>query len=322
MKKTRKKAGKKPRAERLVTAGIALSSLLVCLSTASLLIPGSWESAAGALHHLENTAELCVHRLAGRIAGAAHTGRMASAVPLSASPGAVKTTASQSPPSGAEGAVSAEGGESGGDSLQAASQGRLGTLTDLEKHEPPPPDLTYSVILDTAAGPMLYYNQGDIRWGDYLYGGADPMKSYGCGPTAISMIINSFTPSSVTPVDMAQWAAENGGYAPQSGSYHSLIPNGLSAFGLAVESVASPSPEAVRKELAQGHLLVALMGRGALTENGHFIIITKQLDGDTVSIADPNNFSNCFLSWDLSQLIDELKNSHDSGGPLWSVGPR
>lgn len=181
--------------------------------------------------------------------------------------------------------------------------------------------IVYSAILDTAMGPMVYYSQGDARWRDFLYGGADPMKKYGCGPTAVAMLISSFSlsGSSVTPQDMAEWAAANGHYATHSGSYHSLIPQALAAYGLQVEGVADRSREHVEALLKSGHVLVALMGRGALTENGHFVLITRMRDNGYVSIADPNRYENCKKDWDLGGILSELKGNYDSGGPLWAV---
>ncbi len=177
---------------------------------------------------------------------------------------------------------------------------------------------TYIVMLDSSMGPMLYYNQGDARWGDYLYGGFDPMSAYGCGPTAVAMLINSFS-TPVTPDTMADWASANGYYARGSGSYHSLIPDSLTAFGLSVESVSDYSVANVSELLKSGHILVALMGKGILTDNGHFILITRLLEDGSVSIADPNSYENTQKRWDLSLLMDELKESYDSGGPLWAV---
>lgn len=184
---------------------------------------------------------------------------------------------------------------------------------------PPQEDSIYSCMLDTAIGPLLYYNQGDIRWKSYLYGGKDPISRYGCGPVCVAMIINSFSSTSVSPIEMADWAAQNGCYAPQSGSYHSLIPKSLSAFGLQVESVTERTAENAAALLRSGHILVALMGRGSLTQNGHFIIIAQLRDNGNVYIADPANYENCSKEWDLEQLMRELKRSYDSGGPLWAV---
>lgn len=183
----------------------------------------------------------------------------------------------------------------------------------------PQEDAVYSFMIDTALGPMLYYSQGDIRWKDYLYGGLDPISRYGCGPVCVAMVINSFGSSGVTPIDMAEWSASNNGYARHSGSYHSLIPDSISAFGLQVESVSDRSAENAAGLLRSGHILVALMGRGTLTQNGHFIVITQLYDNGNVSIADPANYVNCTKEWDLQQLMDELKDAYDSGGPLWAV---
>lgn len=180
-------------------------------------------------------------------------------------------------------------------------------------------DAVFSFMMDTALGPMLYYNQGDIRWKNYLYGGVDPISRYGCGPVCVAMIINSFGSAGVTPVEMADWSAANGGYARHGGSYHNLIPDSLSAFGLQVDSVTERTAENAASLLESGHILVALMGRGSLTQNGHFIVITQLCNNGNVYIADPANYENCTKEWNLQQLMDELKRVYDHGGPLWAV---
>jgi hypothetical protein len=178
-----------------------------------------------------------------------------------------------------------------------------------------------AAILDTSMGPMYYYNQGDTRWSSYLYGGSDPMQQYGCGPTAAAMLISSFTNGgeAITPVTIADWSSANGYYAPQSGSYHSLIPSVLTAYGFQVESVTDHSPQNAASLLSSGHILVALMGKGSLTQNGHFVLITKLLPDGNVSIADPNSFDNSTCEWELPLLMEELKKVYDSGAPLWAV---
>ena len=198
--------------------------------------------------------------------------------------------------------------------------GELGEIKDFEicltqeKDED-----AYYYIMDSAIGPMIYYNQGDSRWADYLYGGKDPMWSHGCGPTAAAMVISSFSPASLTPPEAAEWAASNGFYARGQGSYHSLITGSLTAYGLNVQSVTERSQEHVSDLLKEGSILIALMGKGSLTQNGHFIIITQILENGNVRIADPNSYSNSTKEWKLSQLLSELKQSRDSGAPRWAV---
>lgn len=200
------------------------------------------------------------------------------------------------------------------------SSQELGQVEELGMEKGPEQgDAAYSVMLDTSIGPMLYYNQADSRWGNYLYGGQDPMKKYGCGPTAVAMIINSFSPAPITPVTAADWAAANGCYAPQGGSYHNLISDALSSHGIPVESVKHRTADNASSLLDSGHILIALMGKGALTDNGHFILITENLDNGNVRIADPNSYENSTKEWNLEQLMSELKQSYDSGAPLWAV---
>ena len=179
----------------------------------------------------------------------------------------------------------------------------------------------YNVYLDTALGPMPYYNQHDSHWGSYLYGGQDSISKYGCGPTTAAMIVSAFgnVNGSITPKEMSNWSAAYGYFAPKSGSYHDYIPAVLSAFDLVVDSVQERTPANIANLLNNGHILVALMGKGALTNGGHFIIITKQNANGSISIADPNSYPNSQKDWDPAQIMRELKQNYDAGGPLWSV---
>ncbi|MFQ7876977.1 hypothetical protein [Enterocloster sp.] len=52
----------------------------------------------------------------------------------------------------------------------------------------------------------------------------------------------------------------------------------LSAHGIQVESVKQRTAGNAASLLDSGHILIALMGKGALTDNGHFILITEYLD--------------------------------------------
>ncbi len=61
------------------------------------------------------------------------------------------------------------------------------------------------------------------------------------------------------------------------------------------------------------------MGKGSLTNNGHFIIIAQIKENGNVYIADPANYENSTKEWDLQLLMDELKQVYDYGGPLWAV---
>lgn len=181
-------------------------------------------------------------------------------------------------------------------------------------------DGTYTGSISTGMGPLIYYNQHDARWADYLWGGQDPLTSYGCGPTALAMVVNSFTEHSVTPVDMAAWAEEHGYYSPGHGSYHNLVPEGLALFGLRVESSQMAlTPENIIGTLKFDKILVLLMGPGHFTNNGHFILATGVTDDGKLNIVDPQSLENTLQPWDPALVIQEVMSPCQYGGPVWAV---
>lgn len=57
---------------------------------------------------------------------------------------------------------------------------------------------------------VVYFNQKDERWVNKPYG-TDNIGGYGCGPTAMSIVVSSLTDDLVDPEEMAEWAYDNGG---------------------------------------------------------------------------------------------------------------
>ena len=182
-------------------------------------------------------------------------------------------------------------------------------------------DGIYTLSLISSVGSLTYYNQSDARWAGHLYGGRDPLASYGCGPTVLAMLVSSFTQQTVTPAQMADWAAANNYWAAGSGTKHTVIPDGAAAWGLQVSSFRNLSEADVISELASGHVLVALMGPGHFTSSGHFIIISDYYSGGQVTVADPANLENTLIPWDIQLILNELNSATDYGGPVWSISP-
>lgn len=184
-----------------------------------------------------------------------------------------------------------------------------------------PQEGKYDVMLDSVCGPLTYYNQADARWGNYLWGGRDPLVTYGCGPTVMAMVITSLTGNQVLPIDIANWAAANNSWCPGQGSYHRLIPDSATAYGLSVSPVKNHSVEGIKNALDSGQLVIALMRKGHFTQQGHFIIITNYTPNGSFRIADSNNYDNTKNSWDPSIIVRELNNHASNGGPLWAISP-
>ena len=164
--------------------------------------------------------------------------------------------------------------------------------------------------------PLVYYNQGEEPWADQLYG-PDPIRGYGCGPTAMAMVVSSLSATPMNPAEMAVWAEEEGYCAPGSGSYSSLVLGTAEAFGLEAESWSSRSADDLTQALASGNLFVALMTKGHFTANGHFILLRGVTLEGNVLVADPNSRSRSLTAWDPQLILNELSASRSSGAPLW-----
>ena len=54
---------------------------------------------------------------------------------------------------------------------------------------------------------VVYFNQLDERYANQPYG-TDHIGGYGCGPTAMSIVVSSLTNETVDPIQMARWSYE------------------------------------------------------------------------------------------------------------------
>ena len=77
----------------------------------------------------------------------------------------------------------------------------------------------------------------------------------------------------LSPSDMAAWAADHNYWSAGHGTKHNFIIEGAAAFGLKAAPFQNFTEEGVLSELRNGHILIALMGSGHFTSNGHFIVI-------------------------------------------------
>jgi hypothetical protein len=164
--------------------------------------------------------------------------------------------------------------------------------------------------------PLVYFNQSESPWAEEYFG-PDPIKGYGCGPTAMAMVVSSLSGELVDPAEMADWADQAGYCAPGSGSYPSLILGVADAFGLEAEGWTDWSAEQLSQSLASGKIFVALMSKGHFTSNGHFIILRGITLQGEVLVADPNSRDRSLIAWDPQLILDELSATRSSGAPLW-----
>ena len=175
-------------------------------------------------------------------------------------------------------------------------------------------------ILKSDTLELVYYSQTDPRWESAIYGGDNVIGVFGCGPTTLAMVASTLTDNEVTPPAAAKWALDNGHFANNSGSYHSIIPKGAQHYGLTSKNLGSPTKKTILNELTSGNLVVVLMDRGLFTSQGHFIILRGVTAEGKILLADSQSDDNSRQAWDVQTILDEAKYSASSGGPFWSIG--
>lgn len=175
-------------------------------------------------------------------------------------------------------------------------------------------DITFSDGLTS----VVYFNQLDERYAGMPYG-TDNIGGYGCGPTAMSIVVSSMTDDTVDPVGMAKWSYQNGYWCKGSGSYHALIPAAAKAWKLPVSGCTASEPQRIVDALSEGKLVVAIMTKGHFTSGGHFIVLRGVKDGK-IMVADPASYSRSEQLWDLSIIVNEASRRAGAGGPFWIIG--
>ena len=173
-------------------------------------------------------------------------------------------------------------------------------------------------ILTGGSVDVTYFCQSSDEWKDLPYG-TDTIGPYGCGPTVMAIAVASMTDTDTDPAAMAAWAVEHGYWARRSGSHHSIVLGTARSFGILAEPFTSRDAGDVLDALAQGKMLVALVGPGHFTKGGHFILLRGVTQDGLVLVADPNSPENSLTLWEPQLILDELSSARDNGAPLWSL---
>lgn len=147
--------------------------------------------------------------------------------------------------------------------------------------------------------------QWDQRWGYKGYAGA-PMGLSGCGPTCLSMVTIFLTgDTSKNPAWMADFATEHGYAVDDVGSDWTLMSQGGIELGMDVTEIP-PDRERVEDNLYVGNPIVAIMGPGDFTTEGHFIVLTG-MEAGKWKVNDPNSRKNSEKVWDPDLVLGQAR---------------
>ncbi len=128
----------------------------------------------------------------------------------------------------------------------------------------------------------------------------------GCGADAVSMVVSYLTgETKQTPYTLFRWAAEHGFYKG-SGLEHEALTQLASLYGVNSQWI-EPDKDAILQALSSGRPVIAHMGRGFFTSNGHYIVLRGIAPDGTIYVNDPAKLENCYPTYPLDQIIEESK---------------
>ncbi|MDO4345418.1 MAG: papain-like cysteine protease family protein [Eubacteriales bacterium] len=154
-------------------------------------------------------------------------------------------------------------------------------------------------------GELPMFLQWDVRWGYRQYGD-DFMAVNGCGPTCLSMVYCGLTGDTRWyPYAVAQMADERGYFVPGSGTEWTLMDSGARELGLEVHSVTLAEND-ILVVLEMGLPIIASVGPGDFTDNGHFIVLAGVNENGSIHILDPNSRINSEKEWDIQEVIPQI----------------
>lgn len=162
---------------------------------------------------------------------------------------------------------------------------------------------------------VVYYNQADYP-GEKI--GGSTIKAAGCGPTSVAVCYSSLTGKKADVPKMCKQAYKHGWYYTGQGCTHDVVPGLSKLYGLECKGLGY-SKKAVEKALRAGHPVVALMGPGDFTNNGHFVVLTRMVGKNRVKVADVGSRANTYKTWSLKKVVSQGKEGADAGGPFWEI---
>ena len=163
----------------------------------------------------------------------------------------------------------------------------------------------------------VYFNQADERWANHPYSGSTSTWT-ACGPTSMAMVISTLTGKNISPPTIMDIAEKSGYACVGAGSYHSIVPGLSKQFGLKCTGIGNDKKK-LKKALEQGNLVVAIMGRGDFTRNGHFIVLRGITSDGKVLVNDLASNRRTNTSWDFYKFPEQSNKWSGAGGPFWVI---
>lgn len=177
-----------------------------------------------------------------------------------------------------------------------------------------------TIHYDTVGGcvqNVVYYNQGEEPWASLSYGTSN-IRSAGCGPTGLAIIISTLTGERVTPEMTAAYAIANGLYVSGKGTSHAFPSMAAGNWGLEVERVKRERMDYVVRQLKEGRLAAVICAENTISKSGHFIVLTGVTEDGYIAIADPGSRSRTGKLYSPATIQSYARDLSDGG--IWIIG--
>lgn len=130
----------------------------------------------------------------------------------------------------------------------------------------------------------------------------------GCGATSMCMVIHYLTGNTEpTPYSLFKWAYDNG-YYHGDGLGHEAVSALGKLCGVEGKWIGKNGSKIV-EALKSGHPVIAHMGPGIFTRQGHYIVLKGVTDDGKILVNDPNSKSRTGKAYPLSTILSQSKTS-------------
>ena len=132
------------------------------------------------------------------------------------------------------------------------------------------------------------------------------VASSGCGAACMSMAIKYLTGNDEqTPQSLFERAWENGDYNGY-GLSHEALDHLAEAYGVGGRWIGREE-DRIRRVLRAGYPVIAHMGPGTFTAEGHYILLRGVADDGRILLNDPNSEARSWTAYDLPLILEEAK---------------
>lgn len=164
-----------------------------------------------------------------------------------------------------------------------------------------------SIKQDYQKGKIPLFIQWDKRWGYEKYG-SNFIAINGCGPTALAMVAVGLTGNmDINPKVVADFSSKNGYLVDGVGSSWTLMTEGAKKFGLNGSELPLIKSE-ILNTLKEGQPIIASMGPGTFTTDGHFIVLTGVDSKNNIIVNDSDSRERSKQTWDIDVFMKETNN--------------